>query len=56
MVRSSRSWDPSERFARRGGGLLLPVFKDSKPKNFDPGTFRVVRADQLSIKLRRRRR
>ena len=33
MVPFDRPWVPSERFARRGGGLLLVVFTDSKPKN-----------------------
>src|SRR5689334_22244807 len=32
VVPFDRPWVPSERFARRGGGLLLLVFADSKPK------------------------
>jgi len=39
MVPFYRPWVPSERFARRGGGLLLVVFTDSKPKNSARQTF-----------------
>jgi hypothetical protein len=39
VVPFDRPWVPSKRFARRGGGLLLLVFEDSKPKNISPGNF-----------------
>jgi len=56
VVPFDRPWVPSKRFARRGGGLLLLVLTDSKPKISARELFLFAGPSCPQIRRRRRRR